>query len=164
GPASRGSRRRRGRRSRSAAPAAATAGPRSTTRRRRCPTTGPSCTGPQRAAIVRGGREFGAPLVVRAATGPARGATAAARCRGRSVLLHAPEGARETGQPGLLPGDAGVVLVVVERVAAARHVHRAGEHVHAVVHPIGEARAGEQAMGLVILGEVLVVLGALGQQ
>src|SRR5262249_61199463 len=53
-----------------------------------------------------------------------------------SVRLRAAEHPREAVEPGLLPGDAAIVLVVVQDVPAGGRVPGAPEYVHASVHTI----------------------------
>src|SRR5215471_9530034 len=90
------------------------------------------------------------------------------RSRGRGsnggVLLSPAVGAGVAAQARLSPGDAEVVLVVVDHVLAAGHVRRAGEHVHPVVHTPRGAQAGEEALRIAIGRQVSIVVLALLRQ
>src|SRR5439155_25434142 len=83
---------------------------------------------------------------------PRDGAGSAGRPSGRaaapgnaSVRLRAAEHPRQTVEPGLLPGDAAIILVIVQDVAAGGRVPGAPEHVHTVVHAVGEEGYEERA-------------------
>src|ERR1041385_9247863 len=73
-------------------------------------------------------------------------------------------GAGVAAQARLPPGDAEIVLVVVDHVRAARHVRRTGEHVHPVVHTPRGAQAGEEALWIAIGRQVPIVVRALLRQ